>query len=264
MNIASVQLEIKDNESKIERIDRVESMITSLKGQDLIILPETWATGYFTFDRYMEESEEINGSFVQRFASIAKEMNVYLFTGSFIEKNNGKYYNTSVLLGPNGKLIGTYRKIHLFRYGSREGEILTKGNETTVVDTEFGKMGLSTCYDLRFPELYRREVDLGAKIFLVTSAWPHRRLEHWKLFNSARALENQCFLISSNCVGDTQGVLLGGHSRVVDPWGIVVASAGDEETILKTEIDPTQIDHIRDIFPNLKHRVLTSQEELSC
>ncbi len=261
MKIASIQLEIKENESKIARIDRVESMIDKLKGQDLIVLPETWATGYFAFDRYVDESEEINGDFVQRFSSKAKEVQSYLFAGSFIERNNGKFYNTSVLFSPNGDLIGTYRKIHLFRYGSQEGKILTRGNEITVVDTDFGKVGLSTCYDLRFPELYRAQVDLGAELLLVTSAWPHARLEHWKIFNTARALENQCFLISSNCVGNTHGVHLGGHSQVVDPWGIVMASGGDEETIVKTEIDPSQIAHIRDVFPNLKHRVLDRQEE---
>lgn len=261
MKIASIQLEIKENESKIARIDRVESMIDKLKGQDLIVLPETWATGYFAFDRYVDESEEINGDFVQRFSSKAKEVQSYLFAGSFIERNNGKFYNTSVLFSPDGDLIGTYRKIHLFRYGSHEGKILTRGNEITVVDTDFGKVGLSTCYDLRFPELYRAQVDLGAELLLVTSAWPHARLEHWKIFNTARALENQCFLISSNCVGNTHGVHLGGHSQVVDPWGIVMASGGDEETIVKTEIDPSQIAHIRDVFPNLKHRVLDRQEE---
>ncbi|WP_312506686.1 carbon-nitrogen family hydrolase [Lysinibacillus sp.] len=261
MKIASIQMEIKENESKITRIDRVESMIDKLKGQDLIVLPETWATGYFAFDRYVDESEEINGDFVQRFSSKAKEVQSYLFAGSFIERNNGKFYNTSVLFSPDGDLIGTYRKIHLFRYGSHEGKILTRGNEITVVDTDFGKVGLSTCYDLRFPELYRAQVDLGAELLLVTSAWPHARLEHWKIFNTARALENQCFLISSNCVGNTHGVHLGGHSQVVDPWGIVMASGGDEETIVKTEIDPSQIAHIRDVFPNLKHRVLDRQEE---
>lgn len=261
MKVASIQLEIKENEAKIARINRVESMIDKLKSQDLIVLPETWATGYFAFDRYVDESEEINGEFVQRFSSKAKEVQSYLFAGSFIERNNGKFYNTSVLFSPDGDLIGTYRKIHLFRYGSQEGKILTRGNEITVVDTDFGKVGLSTCYDLRFPELYRAQVDLGAELLLVTSAWPHARLEHWKIFNTARALENQCFLISSNCVGNTHGVHLGGHSQVVDPWGIVMASGGDEETIVKTEIDPSQIAHIRETFPNLKHRVLDRQEE---
>lgn len=256
LKIASVQLEIKDCETKKQRLERVDSILDQLKGSDLIVLPEIWATGYFSFDRYIEESEEINGPFVQQFSSKAKELNSYLFAGSFVEKNNGKYYNTSVLFDPNGELLGTYRKIHLFRYGSAEGKLLTRGEDPTVIETDFGKVGLSTCYDLRFPELYRAEVDLGAEILLVTSAWPHQRLEHWKLFNAARALENQCFLISSNCVGTTRNVLMGGHSQVVDPWGIVVASAGDQETILKTEIDTSQITHIREVFPQLKHRVL--------
>ena len=260
MKVASVQLEIRDQETKEDRIQRAEIMLDHLKGQDLIIMPEIWATGYFSFDRYIEESEEMNGSFVQRFASKAKELGSYLFAGSFVEKNQGRYYNTSVLFDPTGKMLGTYRKVHLFRYGSAEGKILTRGEQPTVLETDFGKVGLSTCYDLRFPKLYREEVDRGAEFLLVTSAWPHQRLEHWKLFNAARALENQCFLISSNCVGTTRNVLMGGHSQVVDPWGIVVASGGDHETILKTEIDPSQIATIREVFPQLKHRVLNRQE----
>lgn len=256
MKITSIQLEINDHETKNSRIDRVDSLLDEVKGSDLIVLPEVWATGYFSFDRYIEESEEIDGPFVQRFASKAKELGAYLFAGSFIEKNHGKYYNTSVLFSPEGKLIGSYRKIHLFRYGSAEGQLLTRGDKPTVVETDFGKMGLSTCYDLRFPELYRAEVDLGAEFFLVTSAWPHQRLDHWRLFNAARALENQCYLISSNCVGTTQNVLLGGHSQIVDPWGTVIASGGNEETFVKTEINPENIQRSREVFPKLKHRVL--------
>jgi predicted amidohydrolase len=117
-------------------------------------------------------------------------------------------------------------------------------------------VGLSTCYDLRFPELYRKQVDLGAEILLVTAAWPQQRLNHWELFNSVRALENQCYLISCNCVGTTRNVVLGGYSKVVDPWGVTIASVGEHETILKTEIDLNQIKRIREAFPQLKHRVL--------
>lgn len=256
MKVASVQVEIRDEESKEQRIDRVDAMLDDLRDQDLILLPEIWATGYFSFDNYIKESESIDGAFVQRFSAKAKSLGAYLFAGSFVEQAGGKYYNTSVLFNRQGELVGTSRKIHLFRFGSAEGDILTRGDNPAVVDTEFGKIGLSTCYDLRFPELYRAQVDLGAKILLVTSAWPHQRLEHWKLFNAARALENQCFLVSSNCVGKTQNVLMGGHSQVVDPWGIVMASAGEFETILKTEINLEQIDSIREVFPQLKHRVL--------
>jgi predicted amidohydrolase len=261
MKVASVQVEIKDDETKEQRILRVESILDTLKGYNLIVLPEIWATGYFSFDRYKEESEPIDGPFVESFSAKAKALSAYLFCGSFVEKDGDNFYNTSVMFDPQGRRIASYRKIHLFRYGSDEGKLLTRGHEVMVVDTDFGKVGLATCYDLRFPELFRRQVDLGAELLLVTSAWPHRRLMHWNLLNQVRALENQCFLISSNCVGTTRGTLLGGHSQVVDPWGVVIASGGEQETIVKAEIDLTQIKHIREIFPQLKHRVLTGSSE---
>lgn len=256
MKAASIQLEIKDSETKEQRITRVDAMLDQLGGSDLILLPEIWATGYFSFDRYHAEAEPIDGPFVKHFAKKAKALHTYLFAGSFVEQDGKNYYNTSLLFSPEGELIGTYRKIHLFRYGSAEGNLLTAGTEPTVVETSFGKVGLATCYDLRFPELFRKQVDAGADLLLITSAWPHARLAHWNLFNKARALENQCYLISCNCVGKTQDVLMGGHSQVVDPWGVTIASAGEHESVLKAEIDLQQIAHIREIFPQLKHRVL--------
>ncbi|WP_026693392.1 carbon-nitrogen family hydrolase [Peribacillus kribbensis] len=256
MKLASVQVEIKDTETKEERIERVSSLLNELKGTDLILLPEIWATGYFSFDSYAKEAEPLDGPFVAHFSKKARELGSYLHAGSFVEKDGGQLYNTSVVFNREGELVGTSRKIHLFRYGSMEGELLARGEEPAVIDTEFGRIGLSTCYDLRFPELYRAQVDKGATIFLVTSAWPHQRLQHWNLFNAARALENQCFLISSNCAGKTNHTLLGGHSQVVDPWGVTIASAGEFETVLKAEINLSQIEQIREVFPQLKHRVL--------
>ncbi|NHN33429.1 carbon-nitrogen family hydrolase [Paenibacillus agricola] len=257
MKVASIQLEIKDSESKEQRIGRATDLVDrAAQDADLILLPEVWATGYFNFDKYKEEAEPLDGEFVRFFAAKAKQHGVYLFAGSFIEVKDGNYYNTSILFDRQGMLVGTYQKTHLFRYGSKEGELLTRGDGAKVFDTEFGKVGLTTCYDLRFPELYRQQVDLGAQMFLVTSAWPHQRLEHWKLFNATRALENQSFLISCNCVGTTNNVLLGGHSSIVDPWGITLATAGEQETIVKSEIDPSEVQRIRDVFPSLKHRVI--------
>ncbi|MDT3428227.1 putative amidohydrolase [Paenibacillus forsythiae] len=257
MKIASIQLEIKDQESKEQRIERAVGLVDqAAQDADLILLPEIWATGYFSFDRYIEEAELITGPFVTLFSEIAKSRGVYLFAGSFVEKRDGNYYNTSILFDRQGKLAGTYHKTHLFRYGSKEGELLTRGDGAKVIETEFGKVGLTTCYDLRFPELYRQQVDLGAEMFLVASAWPHQRLEHWRLFNATRALENQCFLISCNCAGTTRNVLLGGHSSIVDPWGVALASGEEQETIVKSEIDPSEVSRIRETFPSLKHRVL--------
>lgn len=263
MKIASVQVEIRDGETKEERIRRVGAKLDALNGYDLIVLPEIWATGYFSFDRYTEEAETMEGPFVQTFAAKAKKLGAYLCAGSFVETDGNACYNTSILFDRSGRLIASYRKIHLFRYGSEEGKLLTRGREITVVPTEFGRVGLATCYDLRFPELFRMQADRGAELLLITSAWPHRRLAHWNLFNQVRALENQCYLISSNCVGTTRGVLMGGHSQVVDPWGVMVASAGEEETIVKSEIDLAQVAQIREHFPQLKHRVLAYPPERS-
>lgn len=255
MNLASIQLEIIDTETPSQRVDRVDGFLDSLKDCDLIMLPEIWKTGFNTFDRYIEDSESLNGYFIKHFSQKARDLKIYLFGGSFVESFNGKYYNTSVLFDPRGKLIATYHKIHLFSTGdSLEGMILTRGKKPTVVNTELGPIGLSTCYDLRFPELYRRELDLGAKLFLVTSAWPIQRISHWELFNAARAVENQCFLASCNCVGFNGGTILGGHSKVINPWGEVLATAGDHEEVLKIDIDMSIVDKIRDEFPQLKHR----------
>jgi predicted amidohydrolase len=117
-----------------------------------------------------------------------------------------------------------------------------------------GKIGLATCYDLRFPELFRRMVEQGAEIFLVCSAWPYPRLEHWLMLNRVRALENQCFLISANSVGLNQGIQFVGHSMITDPWGTILAGAGDKEVIIKSEIDLGELEAARQQFPALADR----------
>jgi predicted amidohydrolase len=186
---------------------------------------------------------------------VAKELQVYLHTGSFVEKLEGKYYNSSYLLSPEGEVLANYHKIHLFGYHSREDEILSSGNAVVVAKTPLGNFGFATCYDLRFPELFRRMVEKGVDVFLITSAWPYPRLEHWMILNRVRALENQCFLVSANSVGMNMGIQFVGHSMVVDPWGVTRASGGDEEMIVQTEIDLKEVGEARKRFPALADRV---------
>ncbi|MCO7128037.1 carbon-nitrogen family hydrolase [Sporolactobacillus shoreicorticis] len=255
MKIASIQLQITDTQLASDRIKKTDQLLDKYAGYDFFLLPEIWMTGYNTFDHYLEEAEPLDGPFVAHFAQKARELNAYLFAGSFVEKFNDHFYNTSILFNRQGQLIASYRKIHLFTYGSEEGELLTRGTDPVTVDTEFGKVGLATCYDLRFPEQFRKELDRGAKMFLITSAWPLTRLAHWELFNAARAVENQCFLASCNCVGINRGVVLGGHSRIIDPWGNVVAAGDENESVVTAEIDLAAVDQIREEFPQLKHRV---------
>ena len=259
MKIASVQLEMRDNRTKEQTIAYALAMMDKCRGSDLIVLPELWNIGFLDYDRYWSESEPADGITAQAVSKKAKELGAYVFSGSFVEKRGDKYLNTSVLFDRKGEKIGQYSKMHLFNYKSREPELLTPGTEIAVLDTEFGKMGLSTCYDLRFPELYRAMVDLGAKFFLVTSGWPYPRLEAWNALNQARALENTCCLISSNAAGVQNGVRFLGHSQIVDPWGNVIAGSGYLEAIVRAEIEDDLVEKTRAEFPVLGDRVLNKR-----
>jgi predicted amidohydrolase len=255
IKIASIQMSVGD-ESKSQRIDHAEILLDQVRDADLVVLPEIWNIGYFSFDLYDKESEPIDGETFQRMSVKAREHGFFLHLGSFVEKHDNKLYNTSLLIDPGGKRIACYRKIHLYGYGSKESQILVRGNEVVVVETDLGKMGMSTCYDLRFPELFRAMLNKGAELFLVASGWPYPRLEHWIMFNRIRAIENLTFLVSSNCVGINRGVRFCGHSMIVDPWGVILTSGGDEECILKAEMDINKVHIVRREFPVVSDRVL--------
>lgn len=254
MNVASIQIGVVEGD-KTQTIDRAVEHIRRARGADLIILPELWNIGFMSFDRYVTESEDKTGPTLTTLKGLAQEVKAYLHTGSFVEKAGDKYYNSSYLISPQGDILANYRKLHLFGYNSKEGQLLTMGDEVVVVKTPLGTFGLATCYDLRFPELFRRMVEKGAEIFLVCSAWPYPRLEHWIMLNRVRALENQCFLVSANTVGPNMGSLLVGHSMIVNPWGVILGSGGDEEVILQCELNLEEIGTARDRFPALADRL---------
>ena len=253
MKVASIQLSVVEND-KDATLRKARIAIEQCSGADLIILPEIWNIGFMSFDRYVREAEDISGPTMTLLKTLAQESGAFLHTGSFVEKNEDQYFNSSFLLSPRGEILAGYRKIHLFGYNSEESKILTSGTAPVVVKTSFGTLGMATCFDLRFPELFRAMVDKGAEIFLVCSAWPYPRLEPWIIFNKVRAMENQSFLISANAAGINRGTKYVGHSMVVDPSGTVVIRAGDEETIIKCHIDPQVVQQERDAFPALVGR----------
>ncbi len=253
MKVASIQMSIIEKD-KTATIDKAIENIHRCKGYDLAILPEIWNIGFMSFDRYVSEAEDSQGQTLQRLREAVKEVGIYLHTGSFVEKKSGKYYNSSYLISPNGELLANYLKIHLFGYNSKETQLLTPGTSMVTVETPLATIGLATCYDLRFPELFRKMVVQGAEIFLVCSAWPYPRLEHWLMLNRVRALENQCFLISANSVGLNMGIQFVGHSMITDPWGTILAGAGDKETIIKSEFDLGELATAREQFPALADR----------
>lgn len=253
MKTAAIQLAISDScDTKSARIKYALAMADRCAGADLILLPELWNVGFFNYDKYHDFSEPIDGETASALSAKAKELGAYIFGGSFVERRGGAYFNTSLLFDRGGRRIAQYSKIHLFTYRSREPELLSPGDAITVADTEFGRVGLAACYDLRFPELFRRmAVEYGAEMFLVTAGWPFPRMEAWNVLCRARAIENMCWLVSCNAAGTSRGARFGGHSQVVDPWGTVIAGSGFEEAIVRAEFAESHVHRFRKEFPAL-------------
>lgn len=253
-----IQLAINDHDSRSDRFKRVEKYLEQIDASGdrpvMIMLPEIWGTGFFNFDRYNRECEPLQGETYSRLAPWAEKIGSYILAGSIIETEGNNLYNTAFLISPNGSLAGRYRKIHLFGYQSKESVMLTAGSELCVLKTKYGTWGFSICYDLRFPELYRKMLESGADTYFVVSAWPGARLGHWELLNRIRALENLSYLVSCNCAGELKGCAFGGNSMAVNPWGDIIARAGEGEELLTAEIDPGKISDVRAEFPALSDR----------
>ena len=176
-----------------------------------------------------------------------------LHAGSFLERDGDDLYNTSVVFGPDGEVLATYRKIHLFGFDTGEAVTLSAGNEVVTLETPLGTTGLATCYDLRFPEMFRELTYAGATAVLVPTGWPAARIGHWDLLTAARATENQMWLIGANSAGISNGTPMGGHTLVADPWGEV--SLSDAEVLLM-DLDPQRPAAVRADFPVLRDRRL--------
>ncbi len=253
MEISAIQMQvIEDNVDSA--IESAVKLIRQCRGSDLIVLPELWNIGFMSFEKYLSAAESESEKTLAAMKEMAKETGAYLHTGSFPLKTASGCYNASFLLSPTGEVLGEYRKIHLFGFNSQESDILSPGERICVIETPLGGMGLATCFDLRFPELFRQMVDLGAEMFLVCSAWPYPRLEHWMLLTRTRAIENQCILVAANSTGVNRGVAFVGHSMIIDPWGTVLAGCGDDEAIARTRIDAGVVKDARNRFPGLASR----------
>jgi predicted amidohydrolase len=265
VKIALVQIASTDRESVAERRERVAGLIRSAASADLIVLPELWAVGYFAFDNYARDAEPIHGPTISRLSVLARETASFVHVGSFVERRrDGALRNTAALLDPTGAVVHSYSKIHVFGYESKEAQLLQAGDRVSVARTPFGMVAGTTCYDLRFPELWRSLIDVGAQIVIVPAAWPAARLEHWRLFTSVRAVEEQVLLVACNATGTQTGVELAGHSRVVDPWGTVLAEASTAEEIIWCETDPAIVPAVRERFPVLADRLPSYTDLTRC
>jgi len=259
IRVACVQL--SSGRDKAANLARAESLVAraASTGADVIVLPEKWnAVG--DADLYRSVAEPLDGGeSVDAMARWARTLGVTLVGGSITERRDGreKLSNTCCVFDAEGALVAVYRKIHLFDVDVggrvyRESDAEEPGNEPVVTDVEDWKLGLTICYDLRFPELYRILALEGAELVTVPAnftAFTGR--DHWHVLLRARAIENQCYVAAAAQLGESYG-----RSLIVDPWGTVLAQAPDEETVVVAEVDRARMREIRATLPSLANRQL--------
>ena len=263
MKVAAVQLNsTADQVANMAVADRL-TRAAAADGAQLIVLPEKW-TAMGAEEELIAGAETLQGAAVGWARAIASELHVDLIAGSILERVPGqaKLANTSVHVGPQGEIKAVYRKLHMFDVevggrSYRESALEQPGEEIVVSQTAGGvELGLSICYDLRFPELYRILAVRGARIVTLPAAFTLATTrDHWQTLVCARAIENQAFMVAANQFGEhPAGQHSGGRSMIVDPWGLVLAQASDAETHIVAEIDLERQREIRATLPSLANR----------
>jgi predicted amidohydrolase len=262
---AAVQLNSTDQKSaNLETASRLVNRAAQL-GASLIVLPELFNCLGEPAE-IVRQAESIPGPTSELMSQLAAEHQVTLVAGSIAESvpDTSKVFNTSLLFGPDGQQVARYRKIHLFEINMPgkvsfcESDIVLPGKDIVVSPTECGRIGQATCYDLRFPELFRRLVDEDAEVIVVPSAFTSSTgPDHWEVLLRARGIESQTFVVAPNQFGQHAPQLTSyGRSKIIDPWGTVLATAPDGEGLAIAEIDMDQIARTRDRLPSLKNRRL--------
>ena len=230
-------------------------------GAQVIALPEMWDCPYSN-DYFRDYAEPANGPTVEFMSNLASDLGVYLIGGSISELDGDKVYNTSFCFNRHGDIIGRHRKVHLFDIdvegGIRfmESDTLTAGEDMTILDTEYCKIGVAICYDVRFPEWFRKMALAGAKLIVLPAAFNMTTgPAHWDLTMRARALDNQVYFAANAPARDENGVYVAyGNSCIASPWAEFIAHADEKEQIIYGDIDLDRVDAIRQQLPLLKHR----------
>ena len=262
MKVAVVQVCSDEN---IERnLARASEIVRAARadGAELICLPENVAFVRITEKRNFGET--IDGLVVTTFANLAREIGAAILIGSCqqISDEDKRVYNTSILLDPTGVVVGKYEKIHLFdidipgEVTFQESAMVKPGDKPVTTDWQGTRFGMSVCYDLRFPELYRKLLDQGAEVLLIPAAFTTQTgKDHWEVLLRARAIENQCYVIAPGQYGHPGGVRFSyGHSMIIDPWGQVVACCSDGEGFASAWLDPDKLRTVRRNLPCGSHR----------
>jgi predicted amidohydrolase len=258
MRATLLQIDVDPAEQPARRRARVAAMVRAQAGADLVVLPELWPVGAFAADLFPVEAEPVEGGpTAEAMGAAASDAGVWLHAGSIVERDpEGPLYNTSLVFAPDGEIHAVYRKIHRFGFDRGEAALMSPGDALVTVRHPEAVVGLATCYDLRFPEMFRLLVDAGAELLVLPAGWPARRLAHWRVLVQARAIECQAYVIACGTSGTHAGVEQAGHSMVVDPWGTVLCEAGPDEQVLAVDLEPSLVASTRAEFPVLRDRRL--------
>lgn len=269
MSITQVAVvQMTSTEDVAKNLDSAERLVAHAHalGAKLAVLPEGFAyLGPDGGQRDVAESLDENGPILARCRKWATTHGIELVLGGFWERADlGRVHNAAVHLGADGAIKAVYRKMHLFDVDLSDGtqlkesSVVAPGNEPVVTDAPFGKLGLSICYDVRFPELYRRLVEQGAVVLAVPAAFTlHTGKDHWHILLLARAIESQCYVLAAAQTGNHYGRRFSyGHALIADPWGTVIAQCSEGEGVAVAAIDTDLVARIRTQLPSLKHRRL--------
>lgn len=250
LNVAVLQMDIAIGEPETNFAKLAELMETAVRAErkpDLIVFPEMWNTGY-ALDRIRSIADR-GGERTNEFVSdFCRKHGVNAVAGSIAELDGDRVRNTIYAFDRKGNRIGSYSKIHLFRLMDEE-KYLHAGDRLGELSVDGVPAGMMICYDIRFPELTRKLALGGAKLLVVPAEWPHPRLHHWRTLLTARAIENQMYVVACNRVGVSGTTSFFGHSMVIDPWGEIVAEGDETETILTAQLDLAVVDQVRQKIP---------------
>jgi len=248
----------------VANLNRLDELIARTSGCDLIALPEVFCIRGSDQD-YRAGAQSLKGDLVQWLKHTARKHNAWLLAGSIIEKDRGNFFNTCLLFDRRGRIAAKYRKIHLFEahfdngLSVRESDIYSAGSRPVTVKMEGWTCGLSICYDLRFPELYRHYSSRGAHLFFVPANFTQKTgRDHWETLLRARAIENQVFIVAPDQCGNNPktGIASYGNSMIVGPWGEIIARACAGESVLTATLNPEDLRRTRARIPVLSHRRL--------
>jgi predicted amidohydrolase len=259
MRVSVCQMNARDDRDQNLAVARGLLDRAAAAGADLAVLPEY--VDYLGRAEGAPKPEPADGEFAEFFATAARELGIWVHAGSFHEAgpDENRTFNTSLIFNPAGRRVAAYRKIHLYdveiagRVSYQESRTVAPGDETVVADIAGVPTGLSICYDLRFPELYRRLAVAGAKVLVVPAAFMmHTGRDHWEVLLRARAIENQCYVVAAGQIGDHEpNRTCFGRSMVIDPWGTVIAQAPDTVGVITADLGLDRLETIRQELPSL-------------